>query len=154
MGMALIGDPAILIMDEPTSGMDPVSRRGLWDIIKDLKRQGKTLLMCTQFLDEADELGDRVAVLCKGQFFAIGSVDFMKKNFGVGYHLIVSSKMENVKISGMEIRALIQEIVPTAYEHHQAGGENIEYILPFNQIQNFGALFARLEAMEDLQVIF
>lgn len=64
--MALVGDPNILIMDEPTSGMDPVSRRALWDIIKSLKSQGKTLLMCTQFLDEADELSDRVAVLCKG----------------------------------------------------------------------------------------
>jgi len=72
--------------------MDPVSRRSLWEIIKKLKRDGKSVLLCTQFLDEADELGDRVAVLCKGQFFVIGSTNFLKKNFGVGYHLIVTPK--------------------------------------------------------------
>mmetsp|Transcript_21424 Transcript_21424/g.18531 ORF Transcript_21424/g.18531 Transcript_21424/m.18531 type:complete len:83 (-) Transcript_21424:919-1167(-) len=79
-------------MDEPTSGMDPVSRRTQWKIINDLKKEGKTILLCTQFLDEADELGDRIAILCKGQFFAIGNQEFMKKKFGVGYHLSVSHK--------------------------------------------------------------
>lgn len=92
IAMALIGNPQIIIMDEPTSGLDSVARRSLWSVLKNLRQDGKTILLATQFLDEADELSDRVAVMCKGQFFAVGRTEFIKKKFGVGYQLVVSLK--------------------------------------------------------------
>ena len=88
--MAIIGDVKIVFLDEPTAGMDPNSRRSLWDIVKTLKRDGKTILLTTHHLDEADELADRIGIMSKGKLFAVGSGEYIKKKFGVGYHLIVT----------------------------------------------------------------
>ena len=66
VAIALLKDPKIIIMDEPTSGMDPVSRRTFWDIIKSLKNEKKTVILTTQFLDEAEQLADRIAIMAKG----------------------------------------------------------------------------------------
>jgi len=92
IGIALLNDPKIIIMDEPTSGMDPVSRRNFWEIIKKLKQENKTVVLTTQFLDEAEELADRIAIMSKGKLFALGSADFIKKKFGSGYKLIIQNK--------------------------------------------------------------
>ena len=91
IGIALLNDPKIIIMDEPTSGMDPVSRRNFWEIIKKLKQENKTIVLTTQFLDEAEELADRIAIMSKGKLFASGSADFIKKKFGSGYKLIIQN---------------------------------------------------------------
>lgn len=90
--MALMGGTQILYFDEPTSAMDPSSRRMIWDIIKDLRSQGKTIVLTTHYLEEADELADRIGVMSKGTLFAVGSTEFIKKKFGVGYHLYLSPK--------------------------------------------------------------
>ena len=90
--MALIGGTQILYFDEPTSAMDPTSRRVIWNIIKDLKQQGKTIILTTHYLEEADELADRIGVMSKGMLFAVGSPNFIKRNFGVGYHVYISPK--------------------------------------------------------------
>jgi len=66
IAIALLNDPNIVIMDEPTSGMDPVTRREYWDIIRKLRQEKKTVVITTQFLDEAEELCDKVAILSKG----------------------------------------------------------------------------------------
>ena len=90
--MALMGGTQILYFDEPTSAMDPASRRVIWQIIKSLRNEGKTIILTTHYLEEADELADRIGVMSRGQLFAVGSTDFIKKNFGVGYHLFITSK--------------------------------------------------------------
>ena len=79
-------------MDEPTSGMDPVSRRKIWDIIKILRNDGKTIILTTHFLDEADELADRIGIMNKGQMLILGDSDFIKKKFGEGYTVTLSSQ--------------------------------------------------------------
>ena len=92
LAMALVGGTQILYFDEPTSAMDPASRRVIWSIIKDLKEQGKTIILTTHYLEEADELADRIGVMSKGTLFALGSPNFIKRNFGVGYHVYISPK--------------------------------------------------------------
>ena len=70
---ALVGDPDLLFLDEPTTGLDPQSRRSLWDIIRDLRRRGRTILLTTHYMDEAEKLCDRVAVVDHGRVIALGT---------------------------------------------------------------------------------
>jgi ABC-2 type transport system ATP-binding protein len=72
LGLGLIGDPEILFLDEPTTGFDPAARRAAWDVIRSLRSLGKTILLTTHYLDEAEQLSDRVAVLREGRIAAIG----------------------------------------------------------------------------------
>jgi ABC-2 type transport system ATP-binding protein len=72
LGLGLIGDPEILFLDEPTTGFDPAARRAAWDVIRSLRSLGKTILLTTHYLDEAEQLSDRVAVLREGRIVAIG----------------------------------------------------------------------------------
>ena len=79
---ALIGQPNLLFLDEPTTGLDPRSRLGMWDVIRDLVRQGTTLLLTTQYLEEADELADVIAVADTGKIIAQGTADDLKAQVG------------------------------------------------------------------------
>ena len=72
LGLGLIGDPDVLFLDEPTTGFDPAARRAAWEVIRSLRRLGKTILLTTHYLDEAEQLADRVAVLREGAIVAIG----------------------------------------------------------------------------------
>src|SRR4051794_13167747 len=82
LGAALIGRPRLLILDEPTTGLDPRSRIGMWDVIRGLVREGTTLLLTTQYLEEADELADTIAVVDHGKIIARGTSDELKSQLG------------------------------------------------------------------------
>jgi len=73
LALGLIGDPEILFLDEPTTGFDPAARRAAWDMIRSLRELGKTVLLTTHYLDEAEQLADRVAVLRQGEVVALGT---------------------------------------------------------------------------------
>jgi ABC-2 type transport system ATP-binding protein len=82
LASALIGRPRLLILDEPTTGLDPRSRLGMWDVIRELVRGGVTLLLTTQYLEEADELADTIAVVDHGKIIARGTADELKSQVG------------------------------------------------------------------------
>ena len=73
LGLGLVGDPDLLFLDEPTTGFDPAARRAAWDTIRSLRSLGKTILLTTHYLDEAEQLADRVAMLREGVIVAFGS---------------------------------------------------------------------------------
>jgi ABC-2 type transport system ATP-binding protein len=73
LAMTLVGDPRIIFLDEPTTGLDPRSRRTMWDIVRELVADGVTIFLTTQYLDEADRLADRIAVLDRGTVVAEGT---------------------------------------------------------------------------------
>jgi ABC-2 type transport system ATP-binding protein len=73
LGVALVGDPDLLFLDEPTTGFDPAARRAAWDMIRSLRSLGKTVLLTTHYLDEAQNLADRVAVLRDGRIVRMGT---------------------------------------------------------------------------------
>jgi ABC-2 type transport system ATP-binding protein len=79
LAMTLVGDPRIIFLDEPTTGLDPRSRHTMWGIIRELVAGGVTVFLTTQYLDEADELADRIAVLSDGRIAAEGSADELKR---------------------------------------------------------------------------
>ncbi len=80
LALALIGDPELVFLDEPTTGFDPAARRASWDTIRSLRDLGKTILLTTHYLDEAQELADRVAIIKDGVIQAVGS----PRELGVG----------------------------------------------------------------------
>jgi ABC-2 type transport system ATP-binding protein len=82
VGASLVGQPRVLFMDEPTTGLDPRSRLVLWELIRDLQKEGTTLLLCTQYLEEADQLCDRIAVIDLGTVIAEGTSEGLKDKIG------------------------------------------------------------------------
>ncbi len=82
LASALIGRPRLLFLDEPTTGLDPRSRIGMWEIIRELVRTGATLLLTTQYLEEADALADQIAVVDAGRIIARGTADDLKSQVG------------------------------------------------------------------------
>jgi ABC-2 type transport system ATP-binding protein len=81
---SLVVTPELLILDEPTTGLDPRSRNQVWDIVRALVGQGTTVLLCTQYLDEADQLADRIAVIDRGRVIAEGTPARLKASVGQG----------------------------------------------------------------------
>ncbi len=82
IAMALVTDPKIVLLDEPTVGMDPVSRRAVWDFILELRDQGKTIVLTTHYMEEAEELCDRVGIIDHGRLIALGTPEELKAEHG------------------------------------------------------------------------
>ena len=85
LAMTLVGNPRLIFLDEPTTGLDPRSRRTMWQIIRDLAARGVTIFLTTQYLDEADELAGQIAVLDQGVIAAAGTPDELKRRIPGGH---------------------------------------------------------------------
>ena len=83
---ALVNDPVIIFLDEPTTGLDPQARRHLWGVIKRIRSEGKTIVLTTHYMDEAEELCDRVAIMDSGKIIATGSPhELVQQLLGKGF---------------------------------------------------------------------
>ncbi len=85
LAMTLVGSPQVIFLDEPTTGLDPRSRRTMWDSIRDLAADGVTIFLTTQYLDEADQLAGQIAVLDHGRIVAEGTADELKRHISGGH---------------------------------------------------------------------
>lgn len=88
LAMSLVGDPKVLFLDEPTTGLDPRSRRTMWQIIRELVAGGVTVFLTTQYLEEADQLADRIALLDRGRIVAQGTPEELKRLVPGGHVLL------------------------------------------------------------------
>jgi ABC-2 type transport system ATP-binding protein len=105
IAVALVGDPELLFLDEPTTGLDPQSRRQLWDILRRLRNQGRTIMLTTHYMDEAERLCDRVAVVDHGKVIALGTPAQLIARIG-GEHFIEFSVNDGSPLEEAELRAL------------------------------------------------
>jgi ABC-2 type transport system ATP-binding protein len=121
LAASLIGRPEVLFLDEPTTGLDPRSRSVMWDIIRGLAAEGTTLLLTTQYLEEADQLADRIAVIDAGKAIAEGTPDELKAAVG-GEHIEVTLA------AGADVEAAAEVIKPYAagQVHADAGALRVD----------------------------
>lgn len=110
LAAALVARPAVLFLDEPTTGLDPRSRNELWGVIRELVADGTTLLLTTQYLDEADALADRVAVVDHGRVIAEGTPDALKRRIG-------GVRIEVLLRDGNQLPTAVRALCPDGGEH-------------------------------------
>jgi ABC-2 type transport system ATP-binding protein len=89
LALALINRPSLIFLDEPSTGLDPQARRNLWDIVEEIKTQGKSIILTTHYMEEAQQLCDQVAIMDHGQIIAQGSPDKLISLHGGGVHIVL-----------------------------------------------------------------
>lgn len=94
LALALVNSPELLFLDEPTTGLDPNARRAVWEVIRGLKAKGKTIILTTHYLDEAQQLSDRVAIMDHGKIVAVGTTEEIIKQHGSGERLEIHGSQE------------------------------------------------------------
>ena len=122
LALALIGDPELIFLDEPTTGFDPAARRTAWQTIRSLKDLGKTVLLTTHYLDEAQELADRVAIVKGGQILAEGSPAQLGVGGGSRYRVAYIDGGEPVILQTDDPTSLLHELTDGGARSRRAAG--------------------------------
>ncbi|MDG6900380.1 MAG: ABC transporter ATP-binding protein [Nitrososphaerota archaeon] len=91
MALSLVNDPEVVFLDEPTTGLDPQARRAVWEVVRKLKNEGRTVMLTTHYLEEAEELADRVAIMNHGKIVAMGTTDQIESRYGSGQRMVVKA---------------------------------------------------------------
>ncbi|MGI5268059.1 ATP-binding cassette domain-containing protein [Nonomuraea sp. CA-218870] len=120
---ALVADPPVLFLDEPTTGLDPRARTSLWDVISGLVGAGTTVLLTTQYLEEADRLADRVAVVDRGRVIALGTPDQLKSQVG-------GDRIELSVTSAADLTAATRALTPLAADDLQGDAAALRLTIP------------------------
>jgi len=119
LASALIGRPRLLFLDEPTTGLDPRSRMGMWEVIRSLVRTGSTLLLTTQYLEEADTLADVIAVVDSGRIIASGTSDELKSKVGGERVEVVVERREDIpQAREVLARACVSDVTVDEHTRH------------------------------------
>lgn len=155
---ALVGDPELICLDEPTTGLDPQSRRQLWDILRAFRAEGRTILITTHYMDEAERLCDRVAVVDHGKVIALGSPAELIARIG-GEHFIEFTLVDKAKLPEHALEALPAVVsVRRDGESYGLAVTAPHVILPAllqllqNQGYSLGGLTTRHASLEDVFV--
>ncbi|XP_063703816.1 phospholipid-transporting ATPase ABCA3-like [Culicoides brevitarsis] len=138
--LSLVGDSKIVLLDEPSSALDPSARRALWELLCE-EKQGRTILLTTHFMEEAEVLGDRIAILNEGNLECVGSSFYLKKKYATGYRLIC------VKRCGCDatfVTALLRKYIPEIEVETDIGTE-LTYVLNEFYTSMFRQIFEDLE---------
>ncbi|KAI6201512.1 hypothetical protein M3Y96_00850100 [Aphelenchoides besseyi] len=150
LAIALIGGSEIVIIDEPTSGMDVGARHNTWTLLQKEKKT-RTILLSTHFMEEADLLGDKIAILSHGELQCSGSSMFLKKKYGAGYHLIIvyqSNDAEMLETMNKRTHELLRSYCSSVVCQSIVGSE-ANFLLSEEDRPKFSRLFAHLESIQD-----
>lgn len=140
IAIALCGGTKIVILDEPTAGLDPGARRELWNLLI-AEKQTRTILLSTHFMDEADVLGDRIAIMNDGALRTVGSSFFLKQKFGTGYRLIC---VKNQNFNDHDVLEILKKHDEDASVESQ-GDKEVTFVLDEGKLPVFHNLFKELE---------
>jgi ATP-binding cassette subfamily A (ABC1) protein 3 len=141
VAIAFIGGSRLVLLDEPTAGMDVAARRHTWELLKQMSA-GRTIVLTTHYMDEADLLGYRVAIMSKGRLHSYGSPMFLKSRLGTGYTLRISA--EKAIENPAPITAMVKFHVPQA-ELKECKGQEVAYHLPITAAISFPVVLNDIE---------
>ncbi|KAM9716481.1 LOW QUALITY PROTEIN: cholesterol transporter ABCA5 [Menidia menidia] len=147
VGIAILGDPKVLLLDEPTAGMDPGSRHQVWTLLRTL-RPGRVILLSTHHMDEADILADRKAVVSQGRLRCVGSSFYLKTQCGVGYQLRMSV---SERCDAVAVATVVGRHVDRA-RLTQQNQQELTFSLPLQTSHAFPGLFQDLDGLSGLGV--
>ncbi|NXK81587.1 ABCAA protein, partial [Amazona guildingii] len=148
IGIAMLGNPQVLLLDEPTAGLDPLSRHKVWSLLKE-HRAGRVILFSTQFMDEADILADRKAFISHGRLKCVGSSLFLKKKWGICYHLRIHvSESYDLKNVTSLVKRYIPNVIFSGHSQYE-----LRYKLPLENMNKFPDLFSGLDSCSDRGII-
>jgi ABC-2 type transport system ATP-binding protein len=122
LAMTLVGDPRVIFLDEPTTGLDPRSRRGMWQIIRDLAADGVTIFLTTQYLEEADQLADRVTFLDHGRLIAEGTPHDLKRLIPGGHVVLQFADPGELDSAARALRASARDDAALTLQVPSDGG--------------------------------
>jgi ATP-binding cassette subfamily A (ABC1) protein 3 len=144
LALALIGDSPIVLLDEPTSGMDLTARRHMWDMLKNNKN-GRIIILTTHYMEEADVLADRIAIMSQGKLRCCGSSLFLKSRYGVGYYLTMVRDQESTS-NTKELEEFVRSHVDNSKLMNDFQGE-VTFQLPTTSSSQFNKFFETLDSM-------
>lgn len=111
VALGIVGDPELIFLDEPTTGFDPSARRGAWELVRNLRALGKTIVLTTHYMDEAQNLADRIVVIAAGQVVAQGTPDTLR---GTGERrTFIRFSADGIDLAALPLKALLDDGVAT-----------------------------------------
>ena len=143
LGASLVGQPRILILDEPTTGLDPRTRIDLWDFMKQLVRDGTTVLLTTQYLEEADALASSIVVIDHGRVIARGTADELKSELG-------GDVLDVGVVHEADMARVVAALAPLGAEPSQVDGDGRHLTIP--TAAGAGALVEAVRALDDAEI--
>jgi len=153
VAMALVNDPEVVFLDEPTAGLDPKARHGVWNVIRGLKRQGKTVFLTTHYMEEAEALSDTVTIIHKGKIVATGTPEELITRYGQ-CNLLILRNTDKVAVPLIETLGLESNFDSDAGDvkvtlNHSSDVSEIVRALTLKQIA-FGELQLKRSSLEDV----
>jgi len=152
---ALVNDPEIVFLDEPTTGLDPIARRRLWDIIVDIKKQGKTIIITTHYMEEAEVLCDRIAIMDKGVILKMGETHKLIEETKIPYKIsFILSKPDGPEVEILKKFGQLENLAGKSnhYEMHLKTQEAVNKSIEIIQKLNPESLTVGRASLEDLFV--
>eukprot|EP00050_Salpingoeca_kvevrii_P017794 m.68315 g.68315 ORF g.68315 m.68315 type:complete len:2462 (-) comp7733_c0_seq1:119-7504(-) len=149
VALALLGNPRLLFLDEPSAGLDPGARRFLWNVVLDVLRQGRSVLLTSHSMDECEALCTRLAIMVNGQFECLGSPQHLKSKFGDGYTLVLQLREAAAGVAQVaRLKKFVHEQFPGA-DLQEAHTNYLSYHLPNSSMQSLAATFRVLESCRE-----
>jgi ATP-binding cassette subfamily A (ABC1) protein 3 len=148
VAIAMIGNSKVVMLDEPSSGMDTSARRRMWEMLKKYKA-GRIIILTTHYMDEADILGDRIAIMAEGKVQCTGSSLFLKNRYGVGYNLVIAKKNRD---PAPQVDQFIFQRINNVKKMQEVSSE-ISYQLPTSSSKQFKKFFSEFdEKLDELNI--
>ena len=151
MALSLVNDPEVVFLDEPTTGLDPQARRAVWEVIRKLKNEGRTVMLTTHYLEEAEELADRVAIMNHGKIAAMGTTEQIESRYGSGQKMIVKANDDLLRFLQENTRLKVEKADGTVVIHLR---DRDDALVALGSIEESGAqwgdLTVRRDSLEDV----